>query len=179
MELSLAKFFHSITIDEIELRLLWLFFFNFIISLLIKENQTDTFHIYTYTFFYLVWLMALFLTIPFLLSRISICSEIPIYLHCCIFTLQSKISLPLRHQLQTLFHPFLEICMAGQSYCRLKPLPLFSLLMPWSHSCLWYHSGLPWEVLWYLKEMIIARLTKQWQDWNDKGVYHTIKHLGN
>lgn len=55
VELSLTELLHSIKIDEIELRLLLLFFKKlFFPSLLIKANQSAMFHIYTCTFFHVI-----------------------------------------------------------------------------------------------------------------------------
>lgn len=45
VKLSLPKLLHNIKIDEIDLKLLLLFFFPFFLALLIKANQTDMFHI--------------------------------------------------------------------------------------------------------------------------------------
>lgn len=126
----------------------------------------------------IIWLMALFRTTPFLLSRVSICSKIPGYLHCCIFILQSKSSLPLRHQVQTFSFPYFPGDLCGSSV--LLQTKTFAFFPYSCHEVIAVcdTTRLLWEIVQYVKK-IITRLTKPCQDWNDKGVYHTIKHLSN
>lgn len=108
VELSFPKLLHSIKIDEIDLKLLLLFFSFFSCSFNKGKSNWDVPHLHLFFLSLgIFWLMALFLTTPFLLSCVSICSKIPSYLHCCIFILQSKSSLPLSNQLQTLFFSIL------------------------------------------------------------------------
>lgn len=55
VELSFPKLLHSIKIDEIDLKLLLIFFFLFFLALLTKANQTEMFHVHTCSFFHLVY----------------------------------------------------------------------------------------------------------------------------